>query len=153
MPKKSYNIIFNSSQGTQLNSKNSSVQYQFDTNIIPHGNYLATFSFTSKVNNLTNPDLALIQISLGQNTTFLPTSSFGSPVSSIIGTIEPVVYQNPSSMTTSYNSNPPVYVYWTNPPSIIVNIYKQDLITYWTDTSSNDIGAYVLILNLEEMEE
>lgn len=151
MSNKTYNIILNSVKGTKLNSTNTSISYAFDFNIIPMGEYLMTFAFTAKSNTLNaGADIALVQIDVGQNLTYAPATQFGATNSKVIGFIQPNIMGATSYLTAQYCTNPPMYVNIDRPNNtIVVNIFKADLVTVWSDSSSVDIGNYVLILNLQ----
>lgn len=150
MSKQSYNIILNSQKGTQLNGFNTSIQYNFDTNIIPIGDYNLSYAFTSKSNNITSGcDIALIQLDLGQNLVYAPATQFGATASKILGFVQPVVMGSSTFLIADNSTNPPIFISWNRPNNnLIVNIFRPDLITYWKDSSLADLSGYVLILKL-----
>lgn len=108
---KSYNIILNSTNGTQLNGSNNEIQYNFDWSILEDKHYNVHFSFVSEVADLNGSKIALVEINLGSNNTFILNNNTVANTTNIIGFVKPYILGSNSFLLSEDNTNPPTYIY------------------------------------------
>jgi hypothetical protein len=88
IPKKSYNLLFRSSNG--IGTNNYSKTYYFDSSLLDEDtSYKVSFSFMSEGNNENPIGLAFVNLDLGQSCTYDLAANSNNQLSKIIGFITP----------------------------------------------------------------
>jgi hypothetical protein len=148
-----YNVLINSNNRVAGGTTTSSAHYYFNWgSVLPQGEYLLRWGFTSSnVNTMVNKT-ALISVELGQSSVYTASSSsVRASTTNIIGTAIPNESDLSSFLYGDTNTNGVVYL--SNAPS--VNQFKVELYhlngTLWTDGVGNPLSEYSLALNFEKI--
>lgn len=151
-----YNIIFNALNGTYVTSQLlNNMNYTFDFQTIPDGEYEATFTYSGYENDLSIADThnykpAMVFMNIGKANDFQAGNAHGTKYSSsnFMGFLEPSRSENFAFLYCKHLDNQPVYI--NRPSSNLVNIQiKTPSGALYTDSATQPLNAYVLVLHLE----
>lgn len=151
-----YNIVFNSQTGTPVTSTfHNNVNYTFDFQTIPDGEYEATFTYTGYENDLrisASHDYkpAMVFMNIGKANDFLAGNSTGTNYlsSNFMGFLEPNRSEEFGFLYSKHLDNQPVYI--NRPSSNIVNIQVRDPAgALYLDSGGGQLNSYVIVLHLE----
>ena len=138
-----YNVVF---EGTNAPETASSKVYYYDWGVLPDGQYKVTFSFSSRIQTLTNTTVANIFMDLGQ---FLPqaTVNGSTPRIDYLGSLKYSGTGTNQFLFAGVTDNPPIYLN-TRPMNNNVHILIQNnTVAEQTYGIVND--AYTLCLSFE----
>lgn len=160
-----YNVFVVSSEGTNLESGEKSIEYSYDWGLLPEGEYELTFSFSSKnkimtIAQLEVHDCVAIEF-VGLNAYTSQTANkviSGTNTSShLIGLLEINSQFHYADGSDKYGvcnmveskSNPPVRVRSVPQGKFIINLLKAD----GTKANAIDVNEYILNLGFRRLED
>jgi hypothetical protein len=147
-----YNVVLNSnlkSSGTVSNAT-----YYFDWSILPNSKYKVSSTFVSSAINATTPNIALLEVQLGQSNNFkFNATQTRASTTNAIGILKPNATGASTYMFGDIITLPPVFLNQRpNNNEFNVRITSNAAVAIdWVDYTSAQMTDYVLVLSFEDV--
>jgi hypothetical protein len=145
-----YNVLLNSRNAASGTTSQSNYYFNWGS-VLPQGQYLLRWGFTSSSVNTTVNKIAVISVNLGQSSVYTASSSVRASTTNIIGSA--ISNESDFSSFLYGDSNTNNIIFLANAPSVNeFTVTITDLNgALWNDSAGLAIPEYMLALNFEKI--